>query len=202
EFPLQEGGELFSAGQGIIRIDSETPVYASASSDSHNLAVAPADHIMQSLGTLGEWTRVDWRDGQFGWVPTASTSEANADLSAALAPVFVMQPPVVELTRTDLWTDQETFEVRGTIRDNVMVEDYYIWVYGQNDEEEHNRIKVTYEEASGTEVDFAQEVPLFPGSNRVAIIARDDEHMTSSESYYVFRAGPEDQVADGAAHTP
>jgi hypothetical protein len=41
--------------------------------------------------------------------------------------------------------------------------------------------------SSGEEITIAANIPLFKGMNRIAVVARDDEGMTTTETTYVYR---------------
>jgi hypothetical protein len=87
-----------------------------------------------------------------------------------------------------LTTDASTVHLSGVIEDDSVVSDYYVWVSGQNGDENRNeRAKVAYERGSGHSLAVDQDIPLYPGINRISVIARDDTNMTSSQIIYVYR---------------
>ena len=106
-----------------------------------------------------------------------------------------MQPPSILLNRDAMWTDASTFRLEGTLIDDALVEDYYIWIYSDN-AERLRPIKVTYRHAQAAEYEMTEDLPLFPGANRIVVIARDDQQMTASELMFVYRRTPGEPVSN------
>jgi hypothetical protein len=69
-------------------------------------------------------------------------------------------------------------------------------VSGGEGEERAGRAKVAYVPGGSAEVGIDEDIPLYPGINRISVIARDDTHMTSSSVIYVYRRTPGDPVSN------
>ena len=152
--------------------------------------------MLSQLGRQGDWFRVAWAEGRFGWIPAAVTSTAPPEANpATLSAEVTLQPPMVMIDSSIASTDASTFRLRGILSDDAGVEDYYIWVTGQEDDHTR-RVKVVYEHAEGARLDFEHEVPLFPGANRIAVIARDADRMTASDLVYIYRRTPGDTLSN------
>lgn len=198
EIPLREAGELHTASDGFVAaISEQTPIRSGADVSTPALAYADPSHTLQVAGTLGDWVRVNWTADRFGWVEASSVTETSGTEAAELPLSHALQPPHVNVEDPTLSVDSSTLQISGTIHDDGEVEDYYIWVSGEDHEgEEENRIKVSYHRGEGDTVTFTEEVPLYPGVNRIAVIARDNERMASSDVVYVFRASSGDAVSN------
>ena len=64
----------------------------------------------------------------------------------ALEAVNARPAPFEVYTAEVLWTDASTFRLQGIISDDLHVDDYYIWVTGEEDDE-FRRTKVVYAHA-------------------------------------------------------
>ena len=188
--PLQPEGDLAREATGFVRPTADgAAIHSGANSDTPALAVANQTDVLARVGQLGDWSRVEWTTGRFGWLHSSAYTDADApDAPAALQAHHVLQPPLVLIEHDQLWSDSDTLRLTGVVRDDVEVVDYYIWVSGQSvDGEERNRQKVSYTRAGADQVQFEQAIPLYPGINRILVVARDDQRMTSSAVTYVYR---------------
>jgi carboxyl-terminal processing protease len=196
--PLQPDGDLNEAATGLVRSEGEAlTVHGGADLSTPGIAQADGDDVLAVIGRLGDWTRVSWAEDRFGWVPSASVVAAEGE-PATLEPLYALQPPIVSIDRGVLRTSDTSVRLSGLISDDTGLSDYYIWVTsaGLNVREEPDRLKVSYDRAAGESVTFDQEIPLFPGSNRITVIARDAEHMAGTGVAYVYRTS--DTVLDRA----
>jgi hypothetical protein len=88
-----------------------------------------------------------------------------------------------------LETTAETYRLGGTISDEQQVEDVYIFVSNQRAKIDSR--KVFYRSTRGTAnrkaLDFATDLPLWPGSNLVTVVARANSEVKSMKYLYVYR---------------
>lgn len=99
----------------------------------------------------------------------------------------MFQPPSVRVAAASLMTSAGKVALKGSATDDSGVKDYYIFVYNRENSKLHAK-KLEYVRAKGGgDVEIATNVPLFKGMNRIAIVARDDDGMSTTESTYVYR---------------
>ena len=138
-------------------------------------------------GKAGDWLRIDL-GGRSAWVQSnLVTFDATETALSGLTRRTMFQPPSVSITADASITTSGRISLKGAASDDSGVKDYYIFVYNRDDSK-LNAKKLEYVRANnGESIDIATNVPLFKGMNRIAIIARDDEGMTTTQSTYVYR---------------
>ena len=78
-------------------------------------------------------------------------------------------------------TDQPQITIQGEVQDNQFVKDVFIF---------RNEQKVFYQSSSSTtssQLEFATELPLEPGLNRVILFARDDQELIAQKEIEIWR---------------
>ena len=196
--PVQPEGDLNEAATGFVRPNGDsTLVFAGADESTPRLAIANQTDVLTVVGRLDEWVRVDWAPERFGWVKAEDvTSLDDEGTPTILTALHALQPPLVRMDDTQLWAETSTINISGNISDDGEVVDYYVWVSGETEGDEQDRVKVSYRRGGSSDVAFNEEIPLYPGINRIVVIARDDQRMTSSAVVYVFRRTTGDAVSD------
>ncbi|HPQ80851.1 MAG TPA: MXAN_5808 family serine peptidase [bacterium] len=93
-------------------------------------------------------------------------------------------PPVIELKEAPDRTAGKTVSIKGRIRDDDRVRDYFVFVGDK---------KIAYVPNAGeaTELEFSVELPLEPGSNAVVIGARDETDLMSRKTFLINRTSGE-----------
>ncbi len=162
-------------------------VHVSADTRSNVAAVTSKSAVLPITGKAGDWLRVDL-GGRSGWVPASSVTVATTVQGpTGLERSVMFQPPSVRIAAASLMTSAGKVAVKGSATDDSSVKDYYIFVYNRANSK-LNAKKLEYVRSpGGSEMPIATNVPLFKGMNRIAIVARDDDGMTTTESTYVYR---------------
>ena len=83
-------------------------------------------------------------------------------------------------------TSDKSVQLKLDLTDDSTLKDYYIFVYNRQNTTLHTK-KVNYTRLNGSKTSATLTIPLFPGMNRIAISARDQDGMTATESAYVYR---------------
>lgn len=93
---------------------------------------------------------------------------------------IINKPPVITLNNLELTSQRVAYDLEGIISDNKGVKDLYVFV---------NRKKVFYKNFQNAEdrssVSFGLEVDLEEAINRLSIISRDFENVSSQKNVYV-----------------
>ena len=123
--------------------------------------------------------------------PTSSVS-TGAGGKPAFQTAWNSTPPLISLAAKSLETNSDTFKLQGTVTDEMKVEDVYVFVSNQTAKIESR--KVFYRSNRGGKdgklLDFASELPLWPGSNMITVVARASSEVRSAKTMYVFRDPP------------
>lgn len=184
-FAVKDAKVAESSGIATVK-SGKVKLFAAADSRSDVAAVASVDAKLPVTGKTGEWIRVDV-GGRNGWVKADLVNvTADAGELAGLTRDVMFQPPTLDLQPKTLMTSGQSVTLEGGVTDDTGVKDYYIFVYNR-DHLKLNAKKLDYVRTDDDNVKIARKVPLFPGMNRIAVVARDDEGMTTTQSTYVFR---------------
>jgi len=205
---------------GSLKVESDASVLAAPLAGAPLLAEARRGTVLPVGATAGDWVKVEWTKGRWGFVPAASGTLERRPQKAdpRLAPAVQRDPPDVSLsgidtTRGPVVTDQDKFKLSGTAADASGLMDVRVFVDNE---------KVFFKTARGVEgtasdgkgeakpgvtrapkIPFSVEFPLKPGNNMVLVVAREDEDFASQRTLVIHRRGP--ALADrkpSAAGTP
>ncbi len=187
EVPFAKTKKDAKSASGIVEVKNpKTALHAAATTKSERAGIAGKGTRFSRLGTVADYTIVDLR-GRRAFVPTKFVSDATGeeDLNS-LSRSVMFQPPTVAVAPSTMLTTKGDISIDGNATDDSSVKDYYIFVYNR-DETKVNTRKLEYVKVDGSEIKISTKVPLFPGMNRIAVVARDDDGMSTSESAYVYR---------------
>ena len=168
-------------------------IRAGASEDTDQIGTANKGASYAALGTFGSWTKVKLNAGgsKVGFLPSSALA-AGGSGSGSFTPVWNSTPPAISLNLKGLETSAETYKLSGAVTDETHVEDVYIFV--SNPRAKIDSRKVFYRSNRGGKdpraLDFATELPLWPGSNMVTVVARANSEVRSVKTMYVFRDPP------------
>ncbi|MEZ4460968.1 MAG: MXAN_5808 family serine peptidase [bacterium] len=185
--PFVEKDAKVSALKGTATVTTgPAKVFTGASTAAEVAAVANSKATLPVTGKIDGWLKVDLA-GRSGWVQdNAVTFKDSAGTLEGLKRAVMYQPPSIELKPASFVTSSTNIGLKGTASDDSGVKDYYIYVYNRDNAQLNSR-KLKYVRTSGDKVKIDANVPLFKGMNRIAVVARDEEGMTTTESTYVFR---------------
>lgn len=171
---------------GAVSTSMPLQVHVAADVRSDIAAVTHGNVTLPVTGELDGWLRVGL-NGRAGWVPASAVRRVpNAHSLDPFSRDVMFQPPSVQLATDTLITSEARVALRGTATDDSAVKDYYVFVYNRDNTKLNSR-KLKYVRATGAEVDITLDVPLYKGMNRIAVIARDDDGMSTTQSTFVYR---------------
>jgi carboxyl-terminal processing protease len=118
--------------------------------------------------------------------------------------VWNSTPPVINLALKGLETATDTYKLSGSITDEQKVEDVYIFVSNQQAKIESR--KVFYHSNRGAKdpkaMAFTSDLPLWPGSNMITVVARANTEVKSVKTMFVYRDTPKTAQAAATVPTP
>ncbi len=168
----------------------QTAIRQSPTADSEIVAWAARGATFKALATVGNWKKIELAPGRPAFV-LASTLRVVRN-GKKLRPVvnhWQVTPPTISVEPIELSTKKKQVTVSGFAQDDTKVEDIYIFV-SNYDKKVQNR-KVSYKSNRGakdkTKMHFSSEVPLWPGSNKITIIVRENDKVRSAEAFYINR---------------
>jgi len=184
------------AGQRLnaqVTVKSPMMIRAGAADDTSVVGTAPKGASYAALGTFGPYTKVKLTAGgsRVGFLPSSALAHGGSG-QGSYAAVWNSTPPVITLNHKSLETGADTYKLTGQVTDEQHVEDLYIYVSNPTAKIESR--KVFYRSNRGSKdakaLPFAADLPLWPGTNLVTVVARASAEVRSVKMMYVYRDPP------------
>ncbi|HEY0194971.1 MAG TPA: S41 family peptidase, partial [Kofleriaceae bacterium] len=178
---------------GTVTARAPVTIRAGASEDASVVGQAARGASYAAIGSYGAWTKVKLNAGgsKIGFVPTAAIATGGSG-QGQFTQTWNSTPPTIALNLKGLETTSDTFKLSGTVSGEQHVEDAYIFVSNQSAKIESR--KVYYHSNRGgkdaRQLDLAADLPLWPGSNMVTVVARSSAEVRSVKTMYVYREPP------------
>ena len=170
------------AGSGPLAITG-------ASVETPQLARAAEQALLEVVGGIPGWFHITWGTGdERGWVSGRrdlrrrgpghrGRGDGARPLPGAGDPTLRGCPP----------HSLDTFTLEGSISDDRAVRDFYVAVLNFPSPERPHSTKYAYQYLGVPSATIQEEIPLRPGMNRITVVARDDDKITSSQVVFVYR---------------
>jgi len=182
-----------SASKGAVTIKSAATIHAGAADDTSVVGTAVKGASYNSLGTFGPWTKVklDAAGTKVGFVANSAVSAGGAG-GSGFTSAWNSTPPLINLAAKSLETRGDTFKLQGTVTDEMHVEDVYVFVSNPTAKVESKKVFYRSNRSGKNDktLDFATDLPLWPGSNMVTIVARENNDVRSVKTVYVYKDAP------------
>ncbi len=188
-----QAGVKGEPGHGDVTTKVPLAIRSGANQDTSIVGNAVKGASYAVLGRYGGWVKVKLDQGgsRVGFVPESSVT-AGGSGSGSYTPYWHSTPPLIALTSKAGDTTASTYKLQGTVSDETHVEDVYIFVDNKGSKIENR--KVFYRSNRGGKdsktVDFTAELPLWPGSNLVTVVARENADVRSVKYLYLYRDPP------------
>jgi carboxyl-terminal processing protease len=181
------------ARSGDVTVKGQTTIRAGASDDTSVVGYAAKGASFPVIAAYGPWTKVKLNAAgtKVGFV-AASTVGVGGSGNGLFTQMWNSTPPMIALSTQGLETSANTYRLSGNASGEQHVEDVYIFVSNQSAKIESR--KVFYRSNRGGKdgklLEFATELPLWPGSNMVTVVARSSSEVRSVKTMFVFRDPP------------
>jgi carboxyl-terminal processing protease len=177
--------------RGEITVKQATAIHAGAADDTSVVGSAPKGASYAAIGSFGPWTKIRLGASKVGFVASNAIASGGSG-GSAFVPYWEATPPMISLLTKNLETAGESYKLSGTASDESHVEDVYVYVSNQSAKVDSK--KVFYESNRGgknaRQMDFAADVPLWPGSNMITVVARENSEVRSVKTMFVYREPP------------
>ena len=166
------------------------PVEIRAGAASHTPATlrAAENTVLEVTGQLDGWYRVAVGE-HVGWVDAEAVRYEREPLASGttIEEILHFQAPVIQLTGEMLQTNAPEFTLTGAISDDRVVRDFYVAVYNRINDARTHSTKVAYQYLGVPSATISETIPLRVGMNRITVVARDNDKITSSQVLFVYR---------------
>jgi carboxyl-terminal processing protease len=180
-----------SPQKGGVTVKSAVAIHAGAADDTSIVGTAPRGASYPVIASYGPWVKVKLGASRVGFLPSTAVSGGGAG-TGAFTPLWNSTPPLISLSAKNLETNGDTYKLSGSVTDESHVEDVYIFV--ANSGAKIDNRKVFYRSNRGGKngklLDFATDLPLWPGSNMVTVVARANSEVRSMKTLYIYRDPP------------
>lgn len=189
--------ELTQPQTAIIK-EGRVPIYLSPALDAPIIAQASQDATLPTKRSFGKFLHVELPNQGMGWIKKSEVTLTR--LSKTKKPTGEIQPVVFQPPKvtSDLGKrifrslDGQFLHLTGSISGSDPIKDLLVFV---------NQKKVfyqNYEDPSlkGPTQSFKTSIPLEPGTNRVLLLARDQNDLMQREAVVLHRTGEEPDTDD------
>lgn len=178
---------------GHVVARSAATIRAGAADDASVVGLMTKGGSYGVLGVYGPYTKLklDAQGTKVGFVPTTAVS-AGGSGGAGFAALWNSTPPSITLASRMLETTADTYKLSGTVTDEEHVEDVYVFVSNRTAKIESRKVFYRSNRGGAEErkLSFSSELPLWPGSNMVTVIARTNSEVRSVKTMFVYRDPP------------
>ena len=179
------------SAKGEVVAKQAVAIHSGAADDTSVVGMAAKGASFAQLGVFGPWVKVKLGAAKVGFIPASAVGSGGAG-EGKFAPFWNTTPPLISLATKSLETNADVYKLSGSVTDDTHVEDVYVFI--ENRAAKIEQRKVFYRSNRGGKdgklLDFAADLPLWPGSNQVTIIARASNEVRSVKTMFVYRDPP------------
>ncbi|MBI4509314.1 MAG: PDZ domain-containing protein [Deltaproteobacteria bacterium] len=207
KFPVRSASAGPQAITGFAKVTRKEGVVIreGAADDSAMIGNARRGGVFKVTGRDGTWTRIELESGRPGFIPTSALAQVGSGPSAgAFTPSWQVTPPTIAVNIPSLETSGDKWSLSGVAQDDNHVEDVFVLV--SNREAKVDGKKVYYRSNRGgrskQRLDFASEIPVWPGNNMITVVARENNDVKTMQTLFVYRKGGQEGPESAAAPAP
>ncbi len=150
----------------------------------------PSGMAAALLASAGEFRKISLSEGRFAFVRASEVDEAgSAPPAVAFEDVLARFPPSIELAPPVLFTRESHVKISGTASDTDRLLDMFVVVGSRKVFYRSNRTGQDPKKMS-----FEADVPLRPGVNVIAVIARENPDSVGRKIFVIRRDGPNGEL--------
>ena len=182
------------AKKRLVQVAADTPIYASPADDAAMVGRFGKTARVPSSARSGGFVRIELDGGRPGWVRASEAKTASGSRSdkADVLWVTANAPPELEVAIDETYvTRDDKFRVQGKATDRDSVRDLYIFSGGRKVYYESNQNSTTPKSLV-----FDTEVPLHPGLNTIAVVARESNDSAERRLFVVRRDAPDGSLME------
>jgi carboxyl-terminal processing protease len=179
---------------GEVTLRAQSAIRAGASDDASVVGTASRGASFPAIGAFGAWTKVKLNAAgtRVGFLPSAATSSGGSAAAPTFTQAWNSTPPMIALATAGLETNTDTYKLSGRVTAEQHVEDMYVFVSNQSAKIESRKVFYRSNRGGkdGKQLEFATDLPLWPGSNMVTVVARANSEVRSVKTMFVYREPP------------
>jgi carboxyl-terminal processing protease len=205
-YPARSAGAGPAAASGYVKVArDQAPIFEGAATDAGRVAAAPKGATFRVTGKQGNWYRIELEDNRPGFIAASDTRKADGKpRQNELAINWQVTPPTIALEIPSYVTSEPNYRLSGKATDDTHVEDVYVFVSNYDDQVENRKVfyKSNRNGKQSGSLDFQTQIPLWPGTNQVTVVARENDEVKSMHTMYVYRSQENVTAQAGAQGAP
>jgi hypothetical protein len=182
------GGPAPEAASGTVSVVRDDVALREAPVDGALVVGrAPKGTAFKVTGKTATFTRVEIENGRTAFAATGDLKPGGA-AHPAFKPEWQVTPPVLTVNAPTVTTG-ETAHITGRAVDDRLVRDVYVRVWNRDAKIPMKKVFYLPNRQTGdrTKLEFATDVPLWPGSNMVQVFARESNDVQSLQTVVVLK---------------
>ncbi len=198
DYPVHDPSAGPARASGSVAVRKNGAAVREGASDASNVVGwAKRGSVFKVTGKEGGWYRVDLGDHRPGFLTAGDVTRASASAHPTTRPNWQVTPPTLSLNVPSLETSGDHYSLSGVATDDTHIEDVYVFV--SNADAKVDNKKVFYKSNRGAKnsdkMSFTSNIPLWPGSNRVTVVVRENDDVRSLKTLYLYRKDGSDGIA-------
>jgi carboxyl-terminal processing protease len=191
KYPIHSRSAGPKSAKGTVRVlRGDTPLREGASEDSTIVGFAKRGAVLGLTATQSGFYRVEIDEGRPAFVSADAVKKGGGRAhNKPFTPHWQVTPPTVALELPTLETSSDHYNLKGTATDDTHVEDVYIFVSNRDAKIDNKKVfyKSNRSGKADKEMKFESEIPLWPGSNFVTVVVRENDQVRSARYMYLHR---------------
>jgi len=182
-----------AARSGEVTAKAPATIRAGASEEASVVGFAAKGASYPAIASYGAWTKVKLNAAgtKVGFLPSGTVTSGGSGLGQ-FTQTWNSTPPMIALNLKGLETAADTYKLSGNVSGEQHVEDVYIFVSNPRSKIESRKVfyRSNRSGKDGKQLDFSTDLPLWPGSNMVTVVARASSEVRSVKTMFVYREPP------------
>ncbi len=191
KYPIASSSAGPARARGQVQVvASRATLFEGASSASNAIATAKKGTVFRLSGKEGGWFKVDLGKARSGFIAASEVKNTRKQAGEpTVATIWQVTPPVLKLEIPSYQVTGDTYDLRGRANDETHVEDVYVFVSNRDAKIDNKKVfyKSNRNGKRSDQLDFSTEIPLWPGSNRITVVARENATVKSAHTMYLYR---------------
>lgn len=197
--PIAREPVAVTAATGALQFAAEAELREAPLASARVVLRAASGSGFPITAQSGEYVRLDVGGGRPAWVLRSAGSAGRPAVAPQRPLTYVLHnsPPMIESeSAVDTAVRGASLTLRGAITDENRVLDMYVFVgsekvFYQSNRDASDRHRLAFEAA----------LPLRPGTNIVAVVAREDDDVVARRVYVIRRDGPNGELLATPSHS-
>ena len=168
----------------------KTPIHEGANENSGVVAFGKKGARFSVTGSIGPWLRIQLAKNRPGYILKENTSFTSKKPSEnGTVTNWQITPPSLQLNTPSNKTDKSEYILNGIAKDDTHLEDVYIFVSNREAKVEHRKVFYLSNRGSKSQatLPFSAKIPVFPGLNRIIVVARENKDVKTVKVVNIYR---------------